>query len=104
MTEEAKHSAAPWFVDGPSPAAGRNPNMGLWSVEGARNNVANNCTLADAHLISAAPDLATELRDLVDWLEANQRTIEGMFSMDDLLAGPRAALSKALGQDGESAS
>ncbi len=48
-------------------------------------------------LIDAAPDLLSELTNLVDWLHANQRNIEGEFLMDDLLEGPRAAIAKATG-------
>jgi hypothetical protein len=40
-------------------------------------------------------ELSDELADLVDWLHDNQRSIEGEFSMDDLLAGPRAVLARA---------
>lgn len=43
----------------------------------------------------AAPDLLHELVGLVGWLEDNQRSIDGEFSMDDLLTGPRAAIAKA---------
>ncbi|AWJ88900.1 hypothetical protein Sp245p_03400 [Azospirillum baldaniorum] len=47
----------------------------------------------------AAPELLSELRDLVEWLEANQRSIEVECLTEDLLQGPRAALSAATGQE-----
>jgi hypothetical protein len=56
--------------------------------------------VANARLIAAAPELLAELTDLVGWLHDNQRTIEGEFLMDDLLAGPRAAIAKATGAAG----
>lgn len=84
------HSAAPWVVDGPPPA-GRNPNMGLWCVEGAKNFVASDCTLADAHLIAAAPDMLSVLKTIdARWSEAfpggpdNDGSVRGRFgSMAD---------------------
>jgi hypothetical protein len=54
---------------------------------------------ADFRLIAAAPELYRELDELVEWLHNNQRCVEGMFSMDDLLEGPRAALAKAEGRN-----
>lgn len=51
----------------------------------------------DANLIAAAPELLKELTDLVDWLHDNQRSIEGEFLMDDLLASSRAVIAKATG-------
>jgi hypothetical protein len=55
--------------------------------------------MANARLIAAAPELYRELDELVEWLHNNQRCVEGMFSMDDLLEGPRAALAKAEGRN-----
>jgi hypothetical protein len=43
----------------------------------------------------SAPGVLAALHGLVDWLEDNKRTIDGEFSMDELLAGPRAAIAKA---------
>jgi hypothetical protein len=53
---------------------------------------------ANARLISTAPELLSELSDLVDWMVENQRSIEGEYSMDELLRGPRAAVAKARGE------
>lgn len=38
-------------------------------------------------------ELEADLGDLVDWLHSNQRTIEGEFSMDELLQDARNLLS-----------
>lgn len=46
----------------------------------------------------AAPALLNELRDLVGWIEENQRSIEAEVLTDDLLDGPRAALRAARGE------
>jgi len=53
----------PWVVEGPDPRAVKNPNMGLWSVEGAAN-VANHCTYADACLIASAPKMRAALEGI----------------------------------------
>lgn len=64
----AQHTEGPWRVDGPTQCA--NHNLGLWAVEG-RANVANDCTLADAHLIALStviPDLyASEINASIEW-------------------------------------
>lgn len=60
----AKHTPGPWRVVGPSHETCK-PYMGCWTVEG-ETNVANMCTLADAHLIAAAPDLLAALKDMHD--------------------------------------
>ena len=52
-----------WRVDGP--VYFPNPNVGMWDVEGD-TNVCTHCTLYDAHLIAAAPDMAAALA-YVEW-------------------------------------
>lgn len=63
-----------------------------WSGGGHFNQEAN------ARMMAAAPALLSELQYLVEWIEANRRTIGGDFSMEQLLADPRAAIGKATGQ------
>ena len=46
----------------------------------------------------AAPDLYSELVDLVDWLELYKDSIGAKFLMQSLLQGPRAAIAKAKGE------
>lgn len=59
------------------------------------------CAAGRSLVHAAAPCLLRELVDLVDWLDANQRTFEGEFSMDEILSGPRAAISRAKDQPHE---
>ena len=65
-------------------------------IDAARNaNQAGEDAVVTA---AAAPDLLRELSELVDWLHAIQRYVEDEFAMEDMLAGPRAAIAKAKGE------
>lgn len=91
----------PWQVDGP---ASGNPKFGLWDVEGALSHVASNCTLADARLIAAAPDLAEaaiEIDRLFLVIESAVRNADPRHQPVVLAAlkANRAALAKAGGSD-----
>ena len=85
-----KHTPGFWRVDGPS--AG-NPNMGLWSVEGA-SNVANQCTLADARLIAAAPAMLSALLKIAE----NESDGLHMYTLQAMQALALAAIAKARGE------
>lgn len=56
-----------------------------------------------AYIVWAANNaqaLLSALEDLVGWLESNQRTIDGEFSMDELLEAARTAIATAGGRNG----
>lgn len=63
MTE--KWTPGPWKVFVFDPTNAKNPNIGLWTVEGL-TNVANHCTMYDAHLIAAAPELYEALFEIAN--------------------------------------
>lgn len=85
------HTAGPWSVVVEGPTA--NPNTGSWAVESEASHIASYCTLADAHLISAAPDLLTALINIADFLDA---VADEQDAPDDSLLGQaRVAIAKA---------
>ena len=77
------HTPGPWEVVGPL-LHNKNPNLGLWGVEAA-TNICEYCTLADAHLIAASPDMLEALEYLVS------------LGGGDALDPARAAIAKARG-------
>lgn len=86
----SEHSPLPW----------KKSNMWTASIEDAVGHlVVSNIKTADltiaVHRVNAFPVLVAALGDLVDWLEDNKMTIDGEFSMDELLADGRAALALA---------
>jgi hypothetical protein len=75
--------------------------MGLWYVEapagpGVTANVANHCTLADARLIAAAPDLMTAVQE-AESLIGSFGDLSHDRPMERGLAKLRAAIAKAAG-------
>lgn len=102
---ESKHTPGPWRVEGPSPE-GRNPNAGLWDVEGV-TNVANACTLHDARLIAAAPELLEALKAAQSALAMmiqpdaikNSTVLDAFALATQAEAKARAIISKAEGSD-----
>lgn len=79
----------PWRICGPDPATVKNPNMGLWSVEGDYY-VAGDIAYKDALLIVSAHVSATE-RDalksgLSAWLVTLGELQPGEHSAQDLMA------------------
>lgn len=101
-----KHTSGPWLVIGPDPAI-KNPNGGYWEVEGD-TNVCAYCTLADARLIAAAPELLEAARFAVEYDELLQSykgpavlfdgdVAEIDAAYDRWIAASRAALAKAQG-------
>lgn len=87
MANEVQHTPGPWVVDGPAFAA--NPNIGLWSVEG-RTNVCTHCTLSDARLIAAAP----EMLSIVQRVAAKNPIYAKTAEAKALIAEAQAALAR----------
>jgi hypothetical protein len=96
---EAKFTPGPWTVV--QTIATKNPNMGAWSVDSGPANVANYCTLADASLIAAAPDLFEALRDCLGWHDFAD-DLHKPIEVRAAYMRARAALAKALGRSTES--
>lgn len=80
--QQAPWTAGLWRVVGPDPK-GKNPNLGLWAVDGT-SNVANDCTLADATLISAAPQMAEALAPFAAY-ERIRQTMGGTTTRDGVI-------------------
>ncbi|TJU85595.1 MAG: hypothetical protein E5Y10_24560 [Mesorhizobium sp.] len=99
MSTEPKFSPGPWaFVPRDETPGYREPVMvntggGMWQPMGDRNAEAN------AHLISAAPNLFAELHRITNHLEewARYHSDERTAETDAAIHCARAALSKALG-------
>ncbi len=95
MTE---HTPGPWTVY----RHFATPDANLYDVVGATrdDDVAENLTLANAHLIAAAPDLlqaGTELADAADEFESHRDKINNGRILE-AIDGFRAAIAKAEGR------
>lgn len=90
-----KHTPGPWTASGLNVTA----YPGGLTVPVLSTKLPREEAEANATLMAASPELFSELSDLIEWLEDNQRSIDGEFSMDSLLKGPRAAIAKATGSE-----
>lgn len=84
-----------WFMESSEPEYLDGIQSGVTVFAENRRPVAYAFSEPEGQIMAAAPDVIRELLDLIEWLEVNERTIDGEFLMDELLAGPRAAIAKA---------